>query len=529
MKFTPLLLFSACLLILSNQVAANNISVDSVSLEGQVVPDRYVFIEFDISWENSWRTSAVPQNYDAAWVFVKFSVAGGEWQHATLYQTGHIAPPGSVITVSPDSVGVFIYRDVNGFGTVDWKNAGLRWHYGANNVADDAEVQIKVFAIEMVYVPQGPFWVGDGAADCRYHRGDSTLLPFRITSEDAIQVGNDSTRLSATCWMGFSSVSEQYPKGYDAFYCMKYEISNEQYAEFLNTLNRTQQNTRTQTDISGTSVSAIYVMPWTSQYAMAYRNSIRCDTDLPPAGPVNFYCDADGDGIQEPGDAQDVACCYIHWMDLAAYLDWAGLRPLTELEYEKACRGPNYPVANEYAWGNTNIHGSQYSLSQSGFPDEAITGLPTYTGNCAYESTVTAQLRCGIFAASSVNHTRQETGATYYGIMEMSGNLMEMLVSCGSNASESFTGIHGDGILDSDGCANEDYWPGINGNNDGGALNTAYMGSVGVTGAGGSGHRGGNWTTIPKLSEISDRNGAVVVIFMRLYHYGGRGCRIAPI
>jgi hypothetical protein len=28
---------------------------------------------------------------------------------------------------------------------------------------------------------------------------------------------------------------------------------------------------------------------------------------------------------------------------------------MTELEYEKACRGPLMPVANEYAWGTTTI------------------------------------------------------------------------------------------------------------------------------------------------------------------------------
>ena len=30
---------------------------------------------------------------------------------------------------------------------------------------------------------------------------------------------------------------------------------------------------------------------------------------------------------------------HISWSDMSAYLDWSGLRPMTELEYEKACRG----------------------------------------------------------------------------------------------------------------------------------------------------------------------------------------------
>ncbi|MCS7153885.1 MAG: hypothetical protein NZ989_08070, partial [Bacteroidia bacterium] len=39
----------------------------------------------------------------------------------------------------------------------------------------------------------------------------------------------------------------------------------------------------------------------------------------------------------------------LSYTDLLSYLDWAGLSPMTEFEYEKACRGPNIPIAGEYA------------------------------------------------------------------------------------------------------------------------------------------------------------------------------------
>ena len=35
---------------------------------------------------------------------------------------------------------------------------------------------------------------------------------------------------------------------------------------------------------------------------------------------------------------------YISWPDLLAYADWAALRPITELEYEKAARGVDVQV-----------------------------------------------------------------------------------------------------------------------------------------------------------------------------------------
>ncbi len=42
-------------------------------------------------------------------------------------------------------------------------------------------------------------------------------------------------------------------------------------------------------------------------------------------------------------------------MDLAAFLDWDALRPMTELEFEKMSRGPLLPNAGEYIWGNQTI------------------------------------------------------------------------------------------------------------------------------------------------------------------------------
>ena len=64
-----------------------------------------------------------------------------------------------------------------------------------------------------------------------------------------------------------------------------------------------------------------------------------------------------------------------------------------------------------------------------------------------------APVRCGIFAASAANKTRRETGATYWGIMEMSGNCYEPVISVGNSQTRDFSGDHGDGNLPSSGNA----------------------------------------------------------------------------
>ena len=143
-------------------------------------------------------------------------------------------------------------------------------------------------------------------------------------------------------------------------------------------------------------------------------------------------------------------------MDGAAYSDWAGLRPLTELEYEKACRGTLTPVADEYVWGTATIADSAYTLSNAGANNEGIaSNYSSGAGNASYGTTdgsIDGPLRVGIFAANSLNSGRMTAGASYYGIMELSGNLWERPVTIGNATGRGFTGLHGDGALDASGC-----------------------------------------------------------------------------
>jgi formylglycine-generating enzyme required for sulfatase activity len=501
---------------------SNNLLVENITLTGQNTTDDYTMVQFDISWDNSWRDII---NSDAVWVFVKYKGSSGFWQPARLDLTNsnHTAPSGSVISAANygDSYapGVFMYRDANGAGSIDWDNVQLRWNYGENGVADDDLVTVKVFAIEMVYIPWGSFDLGDASGGSTtnhfYHAGTGDTDPFWVTAQGAITTSSSgSGNLWASGEIDGGTSNADFPTGYEHFYCMKYEITQEQYMDFLNTLTRAQQNTRTATDISGTSITNRYVMSNTS--TISNRNGIRCDATLPASGPITIYCDYDGDGVRnETGDGQNIACNFLTWMDGCAYADWAGLRPMTELEYEKACRGDQAAAANEYAWGNNNIHGSSYTLTDEGAFNEVISGQPSSTGNASYSTTdgsIDGPLRAGIFALSSTN--RQESGASYYGVMELSGNIVERTVTIGNFTGRNFTGSHGNGILSTNGNANNSSWPGL---------------SLGeVTGATGSGIRGGAWGYAAALMHVSDRIWGATGFTGRNEYYGFRCVHTVP-
>ena len=504
--------------IFINIIKANNINVSNISLTGRNSVLDYTLVQFDISWDNSWRTSTYESNWDAAWVFVKWRLKNqATWNHATLNTTGHTAPAGSTITTPTDGKGVFIYSNADhSQGTITYNNAQLRWNYGVDGLLDADSVEVCVYAIEMVYVPQGAFYIGSGGSETSpFYKYPTTTNAYLVSTEDAITVGTATNNLyyasSTNGGDQAGPIPAAFPKGYNAFYCMKYEITQEQYVEFLNKLTYTQQAMRT--------ISAPNSAAGTGALSNNYRNGIDIMTPgVSATTPAVYACNLDGDAnYNETVDGQNIACNYISWADVAAYLDWSGLRPMTELEFEKACRGGNLsPVPNEYAWGTTGVAGSVYTLSNSGLSNEVIaTNYSVTLGNAAYVTTVPVSgaingpMRVGIFAGTSGNIGRITAGATYYGIMEMSGNVWERLVTVGNATGRSFTGTHGNGILSTDGNADASTWP--------------------VANAVGSGSRGGSWDN-DALSylRVSERNDVAYAGATREIDYSGRGVHTAP-
>ena len=474
---------------------ANNIKVSNASLTGQNTASNFTFVNFDLSWENSWRVAVGPTNYDAAWIFIKHRVNNGPWTHSRINYVdgtndGHTVPGGVSINTMNDFTGCMIYRSTNGSGDVNWQNIQMRWNYGANGVQDDDVVDIQVFALEMVYVPQGSFYVGGTSGDeaNKFYLHPNTNNSYNITSEVAIDVGATNgylNYLSPNGGDGLGPIPAAYPKGFDAFYCMKYEMSEDQWVCFFNSLSETQKANRDVTGIDGKNTDAV----------------VNGNTVAWSGGSSNATT-----------TAPDRSIAYLTMGDMLAYMDWAGLRPLSELEYEKACRGPVFPKAGEFAWGNDNIYSTGlYNFSNQGTPSEIVTNMGISTGNASYLTTTAGNgtVRCGIFGASATNKNREETGGSYYGIMELSGSNYERLVTVGNPRGRLFTGVHGNGIIGSTGNSTAGGWP------------------LFTTGEGGS-YRGGGWINGSPFLRVSDRNDGATNISGGSSRIGVRCGRTAP-
>lgn len=443
-------------LLLNISAQANNVQIGPVSILGTDT------LQFTISWDNSWRVTNNPNNWDAVWVFVKRSdCAVIQWHHANVsdQDADHSATSLLFVDAYTDKKGVMIYRSATGFGNIT--NVTIKLKLDA---PPPGNYQYKVFGIEMVYVPEGAFYLGDGVSVNTYRTG-LTHDPYLVTSENSITCGGSGAS-NLTADAGFSNggiLAAAYPKGFQSFYCMKYEISQGQYADFLNTI----------------TPDAVL-----NRFDPAKLNQNRYT--ITGAWPVIT------------ATAPDRACNWLSFFDLLAYLDWSALSPLTELEYEKACRGNvNNPVAGEYAWSGITLTNANFIVpGTDGLPNEAIANMvdsgsgPANYGN----DSVLGPLRCG-FAATNAT-TRFKAGASYYGIMEMTGNVYDLCYSTFiTMAGVNFDGTHGDGeisVTPRVGYANQN-WP-----VEAGIPTSEYYSDI---------FKGGSWIdTASQDMRVSNRN-----------------------
>lgn len=412
---------------------ANNLNVQDI-----VVDQAGGTVQFKISWNNCWRMSSttVPYNWDAAWVFVKIrdcSVDPGTVQFThgllsttladhnldvlsdgqTFQATNKDGTPNAIDGI-PDNTGLMIRRNAVTASGPETVSDTIRLKL--TNLPAAGTLDVRVFGLEMVFIPGNgnvaypQFWVGDGDGlqYSTYSFCTNLHYAYQITGEGAITTGATGLYYSGTP-TAYGTVQAGFPKGYNSFYIMKYEISQGQYANFLNCL---PDNLANVLGLGGT---------WYN----VNRNMINDNG----TAPNKYY-----------SDRENRAANYLSWYRVSSYFDWACLRPLTELQYEKAARGFLYRVPYELAWGA----GSQATITKAATISGAENGTETVTtanaNVCAGNTTFTGgdagtgPLRVGIFATAATT-TRQATGASYFGVMEMSGNVSEFYISINAGMS----------------------------------------------------------------------------------------------
>ncbi|MBB3700631.1 SUMF1/EgtB/PvdO family nonheme iron enzyme [Flammeovirga yaeyamensis] len=498
--YLKLFVLAIFLCIPVSTILGNNVRITTLNYGDKDLNDQSIQVNLTLEWDNSWKVTTGPSNHDAVWLFAKFRDTNGMWQHVLFnydisMDHGHSEINDlATIDLSNDdgfgnAHGVYIHsKDPIAQQSVSYE-LSLKWNYGQNGLGNDDDLSIRFFAIEMVYVPEAAFELGSSGTENGHlyeYNGSTVTDTYTVNSETEITIGElpgnlwyDIKDSTASYKQGdqLGPIPNDFPKGYEAFYCMKYEISQGLFAGFLSTINKEYADE--------------LLKKKTSQ-----RNNITSADDsiytaAEPYAPLQF----------------------LSWKGLAAFLDWSALRPMTELEFEKACRGTATPVAFEYAWGNNDVATSVYTYSNEGTNTEVVaTNYSTTLGNAMYNKTNNTQpYRIGKMSSFNLGSTmtRVQSGSTFYGIMEMSGNMEERIVSIGRPEGRSYTGMHGDGQLSEDGLANVTNWP----------SNSTSIGT---------GVKGGTYSKGNGRMRISNRISASQTYNSEKKQIGGRGVRTAP-
>jgi len=392
---------------------ANNVTVTNVSLVNADTTNGTIDVEFDVTWDHGFSgTDGNGQTfYDRAWVFVKYWVVGTDtestgWHHATLTTGGSLTPAGA-------GMGVFAGKGAD---------QTVRWDYREDGVGDSATVKVTACAIEMVFIPQGQFvYNASGTGGTLYNNYG----------------GGSQTTVSAASHVP-TGASTGWPNGYNAFWVARYEVSQGQYSDFLNLLDISNASTR---------------FPNQSAY-----------------GHTITYTGGNPYGSRYAASSPDRACNYLSWDDAKAYLSWCGMRPLTEMEFEKAGRGGGTGTS-VYPWGDTSPSTTTYTV-EGGVHTEYFANYDV-TG-----ATGDKPLAVGHYLSGDVTRTNEETGASPYGVTDLGGNVWEHLINCEATT----TPEHGDGTI-----APPASWPAA---------------------ASGKGIRGGCWSHGASLLRVSDRDSA---------------------
>ena len=199
-------------------------------------------LNFDVSWDSGFKITNGPS--DHVYLFVKYKNSNSTtWDPMFFPNAVH----------SDDSDDVFIGID-NNSRSLNSERFAIRISHIGNFTSGSVDVNctitlsqnillinpsFKVFGIEMVNTPgisTEPYYIGDVISTYRFHKGNDPTEPYYFDgSSSNITIGNGPNDIAVSGQtLPVSSIPFSYARKPDNI--MRYEITQNQYVEFLNCL-----------------------------------------------------------------------------------------------------------------------------------------------------------------------------------------------------------------------------------------------------------------------------------------------------
>jgi len=355
-------------------------------------------IQFDADWTGSWRNDS---NHDAAWIFFKVRPEGAkEWQHIRLAADRELNPKGYA-SEGNRKMDFLVPRGEDGYTGMFIRQASQSspcsialthvtavWDLSkSKDIGRDTKVQIIAVCLKIVYIAEGPFYLGSGGTEpsgwyeCPEPKKERAAT-FGITNGNASIAVHDGADDAADfpaylvknagpiptgkkpglLWARGAEPEEgeipaTFPNGYRAFYVMKDSINPSDYVIFLNTVPAKVADALYDKE-GGYFVGTYYKF---EEGKVNPRVISREGT-----GPDYTYVQTMSTrGVVARGWTSGMR--WLNWEGGATFAAWAGLRPFTELEFEKYMRGPRQPVPDE---AHHSYWGIQTRYKRSPWPRE---------------------------------------------------------------------------------------------------------------------------------------------------------------